>query len=77
MSDYISSFFSNCWQLLQSPTPFGFSFAAFLLGISTLCLSGRIIHILLSGSFIGGASRSLGGNNSKIRISRERSGDTK
>lgn len=73
----VSTIFNGVWGLFSIRWP-GFSFTfghvalAGLLAHATLTIVLRMAGVNVSGTF-----GSLGGNNTRIKISKERSGDTK
>lgn len=72
---FVKGLFAGVWSLYSTPVP-GFNFS-----VGTLMLTVLIIEIALSLIFFmlginsGGAVK--GGNNRKIKISKDRRGDTK
>lgn len=78
MLDYISMWFSSVWSLFGINYPgFGFSIGAVFLGGLAATLGLRIIGKAVGTSFsISGFAHSVrGGNNKKIKVSKERQGD--
>ena len=80
MTDLIVMIFSKSWEFFKIPWPgFNFSigsvFLAVLLSTGALTAIGKMSGVSISGTIKGFNSR--GGNNSNIKISNDRKGDTK
>lgn len=72
--EYIGLFLSSSWEFFQLEYPgFGFSFASISLGVIFITLGGRLIAYLL-GFRLGGQR---GGNNRNIKVSKDRSNDSR
>ena len=75
--NFLAVFFNGIWDLFSIPWP-GFEFTvgqAFL----AVTLSGAALSMFLrmAGVSVTGTMKSVGGNNRNIKISKERSKDTK
>lgn len=71
---FVKGLFDGVWSLYSTPVPgFGFSFGTLALAVLLIEVAVSIIFFML-GINSGGVR---GGNNRKIKISRDRRGDTK
>lgn len=71
---FVKGLFDGVWSLYAAPVPgFGFSFGALALAVLLIEVAVSIICFIF-GIKAGGVR---GGNNRKIKISRDRRGDTK
>lgn len=80
MIEFFRILFSSVWELFSIKWPgFGFSFGAVALGAVAAVFSLKVLGMILGISFSPGGflDRLHGGNNRKIKINKDRRGDTK